>query len=203
MGNKTIALIAPALFFSTSVSAALVSTDLNSSGDGLITRDTSTNIEWLDLTESRNLSYDYVSSQFGVGGQFEGWRYATSSEVNTLFDSAGGTGPYDGYSTVNNGIGAPLLDMWGLLVPTHTWSEFIIGDVYGPGQHWYGQVWDNNSTQDFIYTMQGPVGDGVAHINKGSALVREYSVVPVPAAVWLFGTGLISIVGVARRKQSV
>ena len=27
--------------------------------------------------------------------------------------------------------------------------------------------------------------------------------VPVPAAVWLFGSGLLGLVGVARRKQSL
>lgn len=28
------------------------------------------------------------------------------------------------------------------------------------------------------------------------------SVVPVPAAVWLFGSGLIGLIGIARRKKS-
>ena len=30
----------------------------------------------------------------------------------------------------------------------------------------------------------------------------SYSVVPVPAAVWLFGSGLIGLIGIARRKKS-
>lgn len=30
----------------------------------------------------------------------------------------------------------------------------------------------------------------------------EFSPVPVPAAVWLFGSGLLGMVGVARRKQT-
>ena len=30
----------------------------------------------------------------------------------------------------------------------------------------------------------------------------SFTVVPVPAAVWLFGTGLIGLIGVARRKKS-
>lgn len=33
-----------------------------------------------------------------------------------------------------------------------------------------------------------------------SGFVEQVAVVPVPAAVWLFGTGLIALVGVARRK---
>jgi hypothetical protein len=39
------------------------------------------------------------------------------------------------------------------------------------------------------------VGDGT-FVNPGAA------VVPVPAAVWLFGSGLLGLVGVARRKAS-
>ena len=32
--------------------------------------------------------------------------------------------------------------------------------------------------------------------------VRAFSVVPVPAAVWLFGSGLLGLIGIARRKRS-
>jgi len=30
----------------------------------------------------------------------------------------------------------------------------------------------------------------------------DFNPVPVPAAVWLFGSGLIGLVGVARRKKA-
>ena len=36
----------------------------------------------------------------------------------------------------------------------------------------------------------------------GSLLVREASVVPIPAALWLFGSGLLGLVGMARRKKA-
>jgi len=36
----------------------------------------------------------------------------------------------------------------------------------------------------------------------GVALVRDVSPVPVPAAVWLFGSGLLGLIGVARRKKA-
>jgi hypothetical protein len=42
-------------------------------------------------------------------------------------------------------------------------------------------------------------GTGVYYDNLGFA---EVSAVPVPAAVWLFGSGLLGLVGVARRKKS-
>ena len=36
----------------------------------------------------------------------------------------------------------------------------------------------------------------------GTATTTSVSAVPVPAAVWLFGSGLLGLVGVARRKKS-
>ena len=41
-------------------------------------------------------------------------------------------------------------------------------------------------------------------IDGGIASVQSYApaVIPVPAAVWLFGSGLIGLIGIARRKKS-
>ena len=51
-------------------------------------------------------------------------------------------------------------------------------------------------------------GVGLPSSNPGSASVTftgfeqyDTSVVPVPAAVWLFGSGLIGLIGIARRKK--
>ena len=37
---------------------------------------------------------------------------------------------------------------------------------------------------------------------RASLLVADTTVVPVPAAVWLFGSGLIGLIGVAKRKKA-
>ena len=37
---------------------------------------------------------------------------------------------------------------------------------------------------------------------SGSVVFAEVASVPVPAAVWLFGSGLIGLIGLARRKQA-
>jgi hypothetical protein len=54
-----------------------------------LTRDTSTGLDWLDTTLSANLSYNQVSSQFGPGGLFEGFRYATLAEIAVFWSNAG------------------------------------------------------------------------------------------------------------------
>ena len=40
------------------------------------TTDTTSGLDWLDLTETVGYSYNYISTQLGSGGEFEGWQYA-------------------------------------------------------------------------------------------------------------------------------
>src|SRR5262252_4644045 len=65
--------------------AELVEVDLQVPGDKLVTRDTETGLDWLDLGGvTTNLSYDAI--QGGAGGWLaSGWRYATQAEVCALF----------------------------------------------------------------------------------------------------------------------
>lgn len=53
-------------------------------GVGSITRDTIQGLDFLDVTLSTGRSYNDVSGEFGIGGDFEGFRYATESEVLQL-----------------------------------------------------------------------------------------------------------------------
>jgi hypothetical protein len=68
--------------------AVLVSVDLFSAGDGLITRDTDTGLDWLDVPLTTSLSYDQI--QAGAGNWIpNGWRYATEAEVCHLWVTHG------------------------------------------------------------------------------------------------------------------
>jgi len=51
---------------------------------GNITRDTETGLDWLDVTETRGLSFNDVVAQLSPDGAYEGWRYATYSELDEL-----------------------------------------------------------------------------------------------------------------------
>jgi hypothetical protein len=75
--------------FAAPAQAQLSSVDLYTPGDGLITRDADTGLDWLDVTQTTNLSYDQI--QGGAGGWIPGgWRYATQSEVCHLWTSYAG-----------------------------------------------------------------------------------------------------------------
>ena len=57
------------------------------------------------------------------------------------------------------------------------------------------------TNKDYAYASFEAVGQGTARGNLGSALVRSY--VPIPAAVWLFGTALIGLIGLGKRKARI
>ena len=54
--------------------------------------------------------------------------------------------------------------------------------------------WDGN------YSLPWHSHSNITNENVGSFLVRT-AVIPIPAAIWLFGTGFIGLIGIARRKN--
>ena len=62
----------------------------------------------------------------------------------------------------------------------------------------------DSSTFTLDFQSQVPKGDGSGFGGVGYFYHAEgvISAVPVPAAVWLFGSGLLGLVGVARRKKA-
>jgi len=51
---------------------------------GDYTRDTATGLDWLDLTKTRGLSFDEVSTELDFGGKYYGHRYANTAEFDQL-----------------------------------------------------------------------------------------------------------------------
>jgi hypothetical protein len=86
MKTKLLVAITTALWVSIS-SAELIQRDWLVASDGLLTEDTETGLLWMDLTATRNLKISDVVDRFD--DSFFGFRYATNSEISTLWFHAG------------------------------------------------------------------------------------------------------------------
>ena len=205
MGIKSISLAATALVLSTSVNAAIISTDWQTAGDNLITHDTVSGLNWLDLTETNNLSLNAVGTMLADGELYDGFRVATQAEVVALWSNFGidlsSSGPSSA-TGVDPGIPAAAaylgnilheydpLYSYGTLGYIDRFDEYHLSNAYHMGAY-------TNDEKSFY--IQSQPGDRFSSYELiGTYLV--YSVVPVPSAIWLFGTGLIGLIGVARRK---
>ena len=67
---------------------------------------------------------------------------------------------------------------------------------------WAKDLWTPNSGNEHIYMDVGPFDlNNVSSVKSFTATADGFAVVPVPAAVWLLGSGLLGLVGVARRQR--
>ena len=81
-------------------------------------------------------------------------------------------------------------------------------DIYtysGLGISPFSDSWDglNRGTVGATCKTTGggpPTGD--VNCKAATSHISVYGVVPIPAAVWLFGSGLLGLAGIARRKKS-
>jgi hypothetical protein len=182
--------------------------------NGSYTTDTFSGLDWLDSTASTDRSFNDVSSHFGVGGDFEGWRYASTAEVTTFWDNAGGTAPYNGLIGNSETWIPDLQSLWGVTtvppsIDLRDWTNVQTGTLSAPGTHWISALGDHRANPFHpevvffakIFVQEWPNDWGVEAI--GSALVRTaLNPVPVPAAVWLFSTALIGFVGFGKRRKA-
>lgn len=190
-------------------SATIVSQDDAKFGAGALTFDSATGLQWLDLTLSTNLSYTYVLTQFGAGGAFEGFRYATLTELNKLETNFGFTSLNSSNLTVANGVAAyKFLNLLGNTRPTtaNTVNPYTDGfidkaEVMVVGGYCTDGKCDGSATDQGHDFSRGIYP--VTYVSKdvGSFLVRTANV-PEPTSIALFGAALASIVAL-RRKQSI
>lgn len=206
MDCKSITLALTTLVLSTSTNAALIDNDT-------FTFDTSTGLNWLDLSETAGMSYSQALSSNS------GWRYATYGEVQNLFGVLF-NGYYDTDTTRHQSLSADNAYSDQAIDVNNFQSLFgIVDSVTASGKthsYTYGLYsWGEPSTLRAMGAYSNT--DGLTNIQgiefyqaytssftadgHGTYLVRT-SIVPIPSAVWLFGSGLIGLIGIARRKKA-
>jgi hypothetical protein len=190
--------------FAMPLQAALIEQDWSAINDAAITYDSTTGLEWLDVTVTAGLSYNDVAAELGVGGAYEGFSFASSQQVAGLF-SAVGLGEIPNVPEFLGGGEQiqTLLGYWGVTwyLGTGERTEFLTSNTTGllAGEHFTGRVFwlevgDTGVTAEYLAR-----DDDYSNFTIGSALVRAASPVPVPAAVWLFGSGLMGLIGFSRK----
>lgn len=165
------------------------------------------------------------------GGQYAGGGSATSINNNSklpgaakaVFTSANGTTTNANVTTkvllnlenFENGLTGDVVQSTGGLFPLTTASETSAASTNSISEGRY-QFWGNNdfaslgstAMQLFGFTGNGGTGKlqsyilGTATLDANGNLKIAGNVTPLPAAVWLFGSGLLGLFGVSRRRNS-
>jgi hypothetical protein len=212
--------------------AALFSVDFQNAGDGLITRDTATGLEWLDLTPTQNLSYQSVATGAGGFTTTAGFRFATQAELTDLLAAAnqdptalpsGVTGGF--FNIIGDPQGVYLLNKFlGTVSPA---QEAVLrsGAAVGIGATGYfgtpnvdGTVGAAkllfNQSASVTYGSQvllrpsllGTLGFAktadLSGVGYASFLVRSAATRSVPEPGSLVGLGLVAIVGWRRWRRA-
>ena len=167
--------------------AGLVSQDLSAAGDGLITYDSDTGLSWLDLTKTNWVPTADVLSGFGGYTTTLGFRYATGSEVATLFAHAGiteGTVTTWDITNINN-----TRNLIYLLGVTHTDGHTFLANGYiadpSPGVRAGGMLAVNDIGFYAAYSNRliSIIPNYFETMGAGSFLVKDPAPVPVGTTV--------------------
>jgi hypothetical protein len=214
------------LAMSFSSSAEFISTDAYTQDDGKATLDTSTGLEWLDLSETKGRSYNEIKGQLAEGGEFEGWRLPTANEVRSLIQEFYPELPqYNwAYKTSTGERAADWIGFFNTSYGGYSFGQYLYNDttLYTAGVQRYSSkgIWRGSVYQSYGSRSYSTGGDQV-HQNTSTFLVSDGGTtytskknpsvnnvgfegdinaapasVPVPLSALLLGAGLLGI----RRK---
>ena len=197
-------LMSTGLLFSCAGNAAVITHGSLTSDDTTnIIEDSLNNYEWLRLDVLAPLTYDQtlavLDTQDGGGWSLSGYTQANMF-VSALL-SATGNDCEPGVESCGNDDDWVDGDFGGNFDATADYAWYLTD----AGQAGYFTI-DTNG--DVVLRGWSSIAASDAYADGGSIsetpiswlLYREASVIPVPAAVWLFGSGLLGLVAVARRR---
>ena len=170
-------------------------------------------LEWLTWDQTNNFSRTQIEN--GTGNAFiaDGWRYANRGEFESLFDSLwGGTvegydgSNYDGadwlHSTMDLTSGSNQGVFFGSSLELNSGTSFY-GDYTRTSLGWgsFTNAYGLSIGLTPLTNIQATIISSVSGDSFSSALVRDVSAVPLPPSAILFGTALLGLAGLRRRKR--
>ncbi len=198
------------------ISVCLISLGLAGSADAaLVSRlggqayyDTVADLTWLaDANYAQTSGYDADglmtwqaandwAAQLTVGG-VSGWRLGNTLQPDASCNTQTGSASL-GYYCTGSEMGNLFYSVLGGSNP------FL--NIQSGSEYWSATEYAPDNSFAWIFNMG--TGSGYQTINTKSAgqfawVVKsgDVSAVPVPAAVWLFGSGLLGLLGIAKRKR--
>lgn len=199
--TRFVALILLFIFPPITSRAALITSDLSAPNDQLITIDSLTGLEWLDVTATQGQSYNSVAAGFGGFIQL-GFRYATIGEVSTLYFHAGVINQ-DGLFHAENAAGALLLiNLMGCTnncnISVDTQGGLAEDDPFSPtaARGPFVAIFADRSRGVAVLSASS-ISKGQGYPDFGSYLVRP---IPEPGMPVLLGFGL-GVLSFTRRSQ--
>lgn len=197
------------------VDAALMNIDLINEGDQLIIWDTDSNLEWLSLDATKNRSIDsLISGTSGPDyiGEY-GFHFAGQSELGVLWNNAGVPVYTGGLTSTYTSAITELISFLGTPSPLYSGTT-IVGEsltgIYNVNQGGCSDGFHQTATLSILFSglsssnaiSTSCYNNDLAGTSKGKYLLRT-SPIPIPAAIWLFGSGLIALIRLTRRKTHV
>lgn len=182
--------------------ATLLSADLFETNDGLLTIDTETGLEWLDITATRGQSYDSVASGYG-GFMSLGFRFAVVSEVSELYSNAGVIYQQGGYYAENAAGAALLISLIGCTINCNfsvaTQQGLADSDPFSRtlARAPYVAI-SSDRTLGFANLLAATIAKNRGYQEVGSYLVRP---IPEPSTATFLSIGF-SVLALTRPKYS-
>lgn len=188
--------------------------------------DTTTNLTWLaDANAAVGSSYDTYSPGSGLMNWADanawaanlnvdgvtGWRLPTTLQPDASCEYQSGSVSY-GYNCTGSEMGNLFYNVLGgsagtSITTTHNTNYNLFSNVQN-GTHWSVTEFAPNTDAVWTFDMGSSNSGDQGYYNKANIAFGwavhsgDVSAVPVPAAVWLFGSGLIGLTGIARRKRA-
>lgn len=192
--------------------SGLIQRDLVSAGDGLITYDSQTGLEWLDIDTYQGSSWNTVNNLYSAGGELFGWQHASLSEVDKLYSNAGI------YSTRGEQLANSIYSLTDLIgftaqggfhLKTFIWAFTGTPEDSRPNpSYWTSLIFMQDTlgtaTPEYTFDIRKrftlePSRD--ENTNIGHFLVRTAQV-PAPASIWLLLVGLLGLIYRSRLKTT-
>jgi hypothetical protein len=152
-----------------------------------------------------NIDTDFIQVDFGISTN--GGILALFDDSDTAFANALEIGQNGGqvvFTDNNDGSwNAEVFDVTSTSGGSITLSgnnSFSLGMNWGTGYFGDTNASLTSSPDTYLIVFEGLDGSGGRL--SGNTLAVDLAPIPIPAAIWLFGSGLLGLVGIARRKKA-